>query len=356
MPVLVLGSSCGTVLRHLVECTGAKPLRLELERQGSLAARGDGTAGPSGGRAGRVAFLATVPAVGVGSPCHVDAAWGRFGSFSWWHPSARTGRVQPAARERCDRNSKHPDCLQGHHHSTLRCGLCGRGHLPYPSAAPDIAKNTQSPVGSHRHHAPDFHVFSGPIHAGGFPYSNGALHVNSPHASARLSPYASAVLPYISTAPPYSHQAPKNPTPISARPAFPAPQTRRRSGLHKLPASAAGAVPHVRTGRQPAETSGRLTRIPCNKEGRLWQCAAPPAQPRLHRPGFTAIHARRIRPGPQKWGITNPPRPADGLRGSAHQSGLLKFHRPTTRGHGRRFATLRRRRRQGGSAACYGLA
>ena len=48
MPVLVLGS-CGTVLRHLVECTGAKPLRLELERQGSLAARGDCTAGPPEG-------------------------------------------------------------------------------------------------------------------------------------------------------------------------------------------------------------------------------------------------------------------------------------------------------------------
>ena len=164
MPVLVSGPSCGTVLRHLVECTGAKPLRPELERQGSLAARGDGTAGPSGGRAGRAAFLATVPAVGVGSPCHVDAAWGRFGSFSWWHPSARTGRVQPAARERCDRNSKHPDCLQGHHHSTLRCGLCGRGHLPYPSAAPDIAKNTQSPQITFHCHILGFHGFSDPMH------------------------------------------------------------------------------------------------------------------------------------------------------------------------------------------------
>ena len=34
-------------------------------------------------------------------------------------------------------------------------------------------------------------------------------HVSSPHVSARLSPYAGAVLPYVSTAPPCSHQAPK---------------------------------------------------------------------------------------------------------------------------------------------------
>ena len=117
--------------------------------------------------------------------------------------------MQPAARERCDRNSKHPDCLQGRRHSTLRCGLCGRGHLSYPSAASRYCQKRAKSVGSHRHHAPDFHVFSGPIYASGFPYSSGALHVNSPHTSARLSPCAGAVLPYVSTATPYSHQAPK---------------------------------------------------------------------------------------------------------------------------------------------------
>ena len=140
---------------------------------------------------------------------YVDAAWVCFGSFSRWHPSVRTGRVQPAARERCDRNSKHPDCLQGRRHSTLRCGLCGRGHLSYPSAASRYCQKHAKSVGSHRHHAPDFHVFSGPIYASGFPHSSGALHVNNPHTSARLSPCAGAVPPYVFAATPYSHQAPK---------------------------------------------------------------------------------------------------------------------------------------------------
>ena len=65
---------------------------------------------------------------------------------------------------------------------------------------PGIAKKHAKSVGSHRHRAPDFHVFSGPIYASGPPYSNGALHVNSPHTSTRLSPCAGAVLPYVSTA------------------------------------------------------------------------------------------------------------------------------------------------------------
>ena len=112
---------------------------------------------------------------------------------------AQAGR-NPAARERCDRNSKRPDCLQGRCHSTLRCGLRGRGHLSYPSAASRYCQKHAKSVGSHRHRAPDFHVFSGPIYASGPPYSNGALHVNSPHTSTRLSPYAGAVLPYVSTA------------------------------------------------------------------------------------------------------------------------------------------------------------
>ena len=169
-------------------------------------------------------------------------AWTRhgrhFGGFSWWHPSARTGRVQPAARGRCDRNSRHPDCLQGRRHSTLRCGLCGRGHLPYPGGAPGCCKNTQSPqitpslplgqaphavrrppcrAAASRFHIPVFHATFVP-HAIPRP----------PHTWA-ASPYGIAVSPYnhtpdafphtFSADPPYNPQAPKNPTPNLERPA-----------------------------------------------------------------------------------------------------------------------------------------
>ena len=64
------------------------------------------------------------------------------------------------------------------------------------------------------------------------PYARSASHtqtapsISSPHPSARLSPYAGAVLPYVFTASPHSHQASKIPTLVSARPAFPAPQIR----------------------------------------------------------------------------------------------------------------------------------
>ena len=95
----------------------------------------------------------------------------------------------------------------------------------YPGAAPPILPKTKS-AGSHHHQAPDFYVFSGSIHACGPPYPSGALHVGSPHMSARLSPYAGAVPSYVSTAPSCNHQAPKIPTLVSTRPAFPAPQIK----------------------------------------------------------------------------------------------------------------------------------
>ena len=66
-----------------------------------------------------------------------------------------------------DRNSKHPDCLQGRRHSALRRGLCGRSHLPYPSAAPDIAKNPE-PAGRIRR-LMRCHVLPIPIHFNGLP-------------------------------------------------------------------------------------------------------------------------------------------------------------------------------------------
>ena len=39
------------------------------------------------------------------------------------------------------------------------------------------------------------------------------------------------------------------------------PANQAPAGLHKFPASPAGAVPHVQTKHQPVETSGRFTRI-----------------------------------------------------------------------------------------------
>ena len=221
------------------------------------------------------------------------------------------------------------------------------------------------------------------------PYTRAASHtqtapsnVNSPHASARLSPcWRRSPIRFYGS--PIQSPSSKNPTPISTRPAFPAPQIRhpqvstnslRRlleryrmsgrgigpprpaagsprsthpTGSRIFPATKGGgsgnALHHparpclhrpgftaihacrIRSGPQkwgitnpprPAagspriHASNRFTHLPCNKGGWLWQCAAPPARPCLHRPGFTAIHACRIRSGPQKWGITNPPRPA----------------------------------------------
>ena len=162
----------------------------------------------------------------------------------------------------------------GRRHSTLRCGLCGRGHLSYPSAASRYCQKHAKSVGSHRHHAPDFHVFSGPIYASGFPYSNGALHVNNPHTSTRLSPCAGAVLPYVSTATPYSHQAPKTQLQFQRDQRFRPrkPGTRRPP---RIPCAVPARYRMSGRGIKSAETSGRLTQtyasgqltqIPCADE------------------------------------------------------------------------------------------
>ena len=96
------------------------------------------------------------------------------------------------------------------------------------------------------------------------PYARSASHtqtapsISSPHPSARLSPYAGAVLPYVFTASPHSHQASKIPTLVSARPAFSGPTNQAPTGLHKFPASSAGAVPHVQAEHQPTEISVRV--------------------------------------------------------------------------------------------------
>ena len=123
---------------------------------------------------------------------------------------------------------------------------------------------------------------------------------------------------YVSVDPSCHPQAPKNPTPNPARPAL-----RSRK-------SSANQSPHLL----------------CSKGGGSGnaQGAALPARPRLHRPGFTAIHAYRIRSGPQKWGITSSPRPAAGPPRSTHPIGPLKFPEPTTGGLASMTTRQRRRR------------
>ena len=108
------------------------------------------------------------------------------------------------------------------------------------SRPPTLPKNPQSPQAAPRLHIPGLHGISVPHTNGWLPYTSSILHVNSHHTSARLSPYASAVPPHVSTTPSYNHQTPKIPTLVSTRPAFPAQQTRHprvsTNSLRRLPA------------------------------------------------------------------------------------------------------------------------
>ena len=117
-----------------------------------------------------------------------------------------------------------------------------------------------------------FMCFPAPYYASGFPYSNGALHVNNPHTSTRLSPCAGAVLPYVSTATPYSHQAPKTQLQFQRDQRFPAPQTRHprvsTNSLRRLPARcrmSGRGIKSAETSDRLTQTyaSGQLTQIPC---------------------------------------------------------------------------------------------
>ena len=211
---------------------------------------------------------------------YVDVTWGRFSSFSWWRPSARTSRARPAG----ERDGRNPECLDYLPRRSLVWPLWTKlSPPPYPGAAPDVAKNPQV-----RRPPPAFIFrfftrFPFPHTSGRSPYASDALHVGSPHTSARLFPYAGAVPPHVSTAPtiPYacadphrfswltihfhdsSIQPPSstNPDIGFSKTSVSGPANQAPAGLHKFPASTAGAVPHVQTGHQPAETSDRLIHI-----------------------------------------------------------------------------------------------
>ena len=129
---------------------------------------------------------------------------------------------------------------------------------------------------------PAFVGFPLPIHAGGPPYTSGILHANSLHIPARLSPYAGAVPSHVSTAPPYNLQAPKIPTLISTRPAFPAPQTRHpqvsTNSLRRLPAryrmSRRGTnPPRPATGLRKPPTDS-VTQVHCQRGRSTQTCAS----------------------------------------------------------------------------------
>ena len=296
---------------------------------------------------------------GAPGQCHAWTRHGRhFGGFSWWHPSARTGRVQPAARGRCDRNSRRPDCLQGRRHSTLRCGLCGRGHLPYPGGAPGCCKNTQSPritpslplgqaphairrppcrAAASRFHTPVFHATFVP-HAIPRP----------PHTWA-ASPYGIAVSPYNHTPDAFPHmfwqipigrtffhshvrspitkQSPHTiyklfkPVFLSTRPAF---------GLHKSPTNPVKQTPWTcvtvqQTNPQPVQANNMVT---------VYTNQAPASSSKCYRPATGGCrHLLHVRHGHLR------ARPWSHLHGYVHTfMRMVTYAHP--HGHARAFTAM----------------
>ena len=132
------------------------------------------------------------------------------------------------------------------------------GGLPHVGAAstPAVFLHTFSrpPIG-----------FAGSCTQAAFPYGIADSTCNSTATCFPIrfsgSPQAGHLLIRFSTAPPYNRQAPKIPTLVSTRPAFPAPQTRHPSvstnSLRRLPAR----YRMSRRGTKPAETSARSTQM-----------------------------------------------------------------------------------------------
>lgn len=145
---------------------------------------------------------------------------------------------------------------------------------------------------------PAFMGFPFPIQAGGSPIRKRRPPCQQSPTPARLSPYAGAVPPHVSTAPttlyacadphrfsrlpicfhdsPIQSPSSKNPDIGLAETSVPGPANQAPAGLYEFPAATAGAVPHVQTGHQLAETSvrftqtyasNRFTQIPCANDG-----------------------------------------------------------------------------------------
>ena len=117
----------------------------------------------------------------------------------------------------------------------------------------------------------DFHRFSGPIHAGGPPIRISrppAIHKKPQSPQSHISqavhcspcltdPHAPRIpirvmFQYVSVDPPYRPQAPKNPTPNSARPAAGSRGSTHPTGLLKFHGPTTGGLASATTGRRAA--------------------------------------------------------------------------------------------------------
>ena len=328
MPVLVSSPSCDTVLRHLVECTGAKPLRLELERQGSLAARGDGTArAPYAGGAPRRCQKSASPQVTSRRPCHSAP-------HIFWRPTIPIPRGRPliCIKERQSPQAPYPAAMP--FTSRRFSGPHASGRPPYPGAAHARQQSPHVPTpqcGSSHTFAPFPHTIRRLPHLS-IPWRNSPYKCQIPHRASKLHkiPHRTrrdrrGIAVGLRRRPPYASVAlrqftknckVRNPTsrkPHTAAhasqilmhlgfpygpcshtfPRLPHTATKLQKSQHwfrrdqhfrlrKFSAFPTSAVPHVQTEHQPAENSDRFTQIyasnqsphlPCNKGGRLWQCA-----------------------------------------------------------------------------------
>ncbi len=160
---------------------------------------------------------------------YADTAWGRFGSLSWWHPSARASRARPVW-ERCNSNPVCPDCLPRRSPAwPLRAKTS-----PMPGSRPtDVAKNPQSPQAASRFHIPVFHAVSVPHTGGRPPYTPAAFHKftkNHKPASPRFAGHTAAYAWPLPTrlGSPILLPSPKNPDIGFGETSVPAPQIPNR--------------------------------------------------------------------------------------------------------------------------------
>ena len=288
MPVLVSSPSCGTVLRHLVECTGAKPLRLELERQGSLAARGDCTArAPYAGGAPRRCQKSASPQVTSRRPCHSAP-------HIFWRPTIPIPRGRPliCIKERQSPQAPYPAAMP--FTSRRFSGPHASGRPPYPGAAHAHQQSPHVPTpqcGSSHTFAPFPHTLRRLPHLF-IPWRNSPYKCQIPHRASKLHKiphrtrrdqrggrHCGRGIPRGSRSLQRRVRPRRDQRPVHSnlriQPAY-ADSLQQRCGS----GNAQGAVPlgmgtttvpsqhpPVGTsayGRQPAETSDRFTQIPCN--------------------------------------------------------------------------------------------
>ena len=216
---------------------------------------------------------------------------------------------------------------------------------PIPKRRFLILPKTRKSVGSHRHHVPVFHAVSVP-HTGGRPpiHKRPSIRISrppaihkkpqSPHLAGhtlqpmpRRSPRASD--PHTGHVPTRFHGSPMQP-PSSKNPdigfgetSVSGPANQAPAGLHKFPASTAGAVPHAQAGHRPAETSvsGTANQAPTGLHklpAAATACSPPAASTHdvaLRRGVGVAVEACTqagmhdgavgVTPAPRRWGIVH---------------------------------------------------